>query len=323
MSSENLLEILNLRVYYFTFDGVVKAVDNVSLAIRKGESLALVGESGCGKSTLGLSIMRLVPRPGRIVDGKIVLHPDMIDLVSAPESEIRRIRGKRIGMVFQDPMTYLNPVMKIGDQIAEGIMQHERCSREEARKRAIELLAKVRIPDPATIASYYPHQLSGGMRQRVVIAIAISCNPELLIADEPTSALDVTVQAQILDLIKELQEELNSSLLLITHDLGIVAETCDRVAVMYAGKIVEEADVYDLFREPKHPYSEGLLRAAQSIESGSREIVTIEGSVPDLLNPPPGCRFHPRCKYAMEKCKIECPPMIDLGNRRVACWLYA
>lgn len=317
-----LLEVRNLRVHYFTSKGVIKAVDDVTLSVGRGEILGLVGESGSGKSTLGLSIVRLIPPPGQLVNGEILFEGK--DLVKLPESKIRKIRGKNIGMIFQDPMTYLNPVMRIRDQIAEGIMQHEGYIRSEARKKAVELLAKVKIPEPSTIALYYPHQLSGGMRQRVIIAIAISCNPQLVIADEPTSALDVTIQAQILELIKELQEELGISLILITHDLGIVAELCTKVAIMYAGKIVEEGYVYSIFKSPKHPYTVALLKAVQSMEEVKGKLITIEGSVPDLINPPKGCRFNPRCPYAMRICTKEEPFLIFTSyGQRVACWLYA
>ncbi|MCX8193027.1 MAG: ABC transporter ATP-binding protein [Nitrososphaeria archaeon] len=317
-----LIEISSLIINYITSQGFVKAVDNVSLEIRKGEALAIVGESGSGKSTLALSIPRLLPENARILNGNIWLYPEKIDLTKIPEKELRRIRGRRIGMVFQDPMTYLNPVMKVGDQIAETIVHHQRSSIKEAKEKALELLEKLRIPDAINVASRYPHQLSGGMKQRIMIAIAISCNPELLIADEPTTALDVTVQAEVLELLKNLIQELKTALILVTHDLGIVAEICDKIAIMYAGKLVELADVYSLYKDPKHPYTTGLLNAVPTIKEARTKISVIKGSIPDLINPPSGCRFHPRCPYTFEKCKIEEPPLINFNeNRYVACWL--
>ena len=318
-----MLEISNLIVHYFTSDGVVRAIDGITINVREKEALAIVGESGSGKSTLAYSIIRLLPENGRILNGSIWLYPDKIDLVRIPEDEMRKIRGCRIGMIFQDPMTFLNPVMKVGDQIAEAIIYHQKCPKSEANRKAVELLKKLRIPDAASVASYYPHQLSGGMKQRVMIAIAISCNPQLLIADEPTTALDVTVQAQVLELIKQIQQELGMSLILVTHDLGVVAEVCDRVAIMYAGKIVEVGDIYKLYKDPKHPYTVGLLDATPTIQEPRKRIATIRGSVPNLIDPPSGCRFHPRCPYATKKCEREEPPLVEIDddNRYVACWL--
>ncbi|MEM4613558.1 MAG: ABC transporter ATP-binding protein [Ignisphaera sp.] len=317
-----LIEISNLIVYYNTSQGLVKAVDNVSLEISRGEALAIVGESGSGKTTLALSIPRLLPDNARILGGSIWLYPEKVDLTKLSEKELRRIRGRRIGVVFQDPMTYLNPVMKVGDQIAESIVYHQNCSLKEAKEKVLELLKKLKIPDAENVASRYPHQLSGGMKQRVMISIAISCNPELLIADEPTTALDVTVQAEVLELLRNLIQELKIALILVTHDLGIVAETCDKVAIMYAGKIVELADVYNLYRDPKHPYTVGLLDAVPTIKESESKISIIGGSIPDLINPPPGCRFHPRCPYMFEKCRQEEPPLVNFDkNRYVACWL--
>ncbi|MGB9778171.1 MAG: ABC transporter ATP-binding protein [Candidatus Bathyarchaeales archaeon] len=318
----SLLEISNLVVHYFTSDGVVRAVDGVTINVKEKEALGIVGESGSGKSTLAYSIVRLLPENGRILNGNIWLYPDKIDLARMSENEIRKIRGCKIGMVFQDPMTFLNPVMKIGDQIAEPIIYHQKCSTSEAKKKAVELLEKLKIPEAAVVASNYPHQLSGGMKQRVMIAIAISCNPRLLIADEPTTALDVTVQAEVLELLKKLQRELNMSLILVTHDLGVVAEVCDRVAIMYAGKIAEISDIYTLYKNPKHPYTIGLLGATPTIQE-SKNIAIIKGGVPNLINPPLGCRFHPRCLHATKKCEVEEPPLIevDKGNY-VACWLF-
>lgn len=322
MNDSKILEISNLTTYYYTSRGIVKAVDGVTLYVKRGESLAIVGESGSGKSTLAFTIMRLLPDNAQIVNGNIWLYPEKIDLVRLSNDEMRKVRGRRIGMIFQDPMTFLNPVMKVGDQIAEAIMYHHGYTKTEARKKAVELLEKLRIPDAANVASRYPHQLSGGMKQRVIIAIAVSCNPELLIADEPTTALDVTVQAEVLELLRRLIQELGMSLILVTHDLGIVAEICNRVTIMYAGKIVEIGETYSLYRNPKHPYTIGLLNAVPTIHKSSSEVGGIKGNPPDLVNPPTGCRFNPRCPYAFERCIREEPPLIEVNNdRAVACWL--
>ncbi len=322
MINSKILEISNLTTYYYTSRGIVRAVDGVTLHVKRGESLAIVGESGSGKSTLAFSIMRLLPDNARIFNGNIWLYPEKIDLVRLSNDEMRKVRGRRIGMIFQDPMTFLNPVMKVGDQIAEAIMYHHGCTKTEARKKAVELLEKLRIPDATNVAYRYPHQLSGGMKQRVIIAIAVSCNPEILIADEPTTALDVTVQAEVLELLRRLIHELGMSLILVTHDLGIVAEICNKVAIMYAGKIVEIAEIYSLYRNPKHPYTIGLLNAVPTIYKSSSEIGGIKGNPPDLVNPPTGCRFNPRCSYAFERCVREEPPLIEVNNdRAVACWL--
>jgi oligopeptide/dipeptide ABC transporter ATP-binding protein len=301
-------------------------VDGVSLGIQKGEALGLVGESGCGKTMTAFSIMGLVPSPGKIVGGEIWFNYDdsRKDLTKTSEEEMRKVRGGKISMVFQDTMTYLNPVMKICDQIAEAIVLHQEVPRNEARRKAVEILEKVRIPIPSTVAQYYPHELSGGMRQRALIAMAISCNPDLLIADEPTTALDVTVQAQVLELIKQLKNEMNMALMLITHDLGIVADTCDRVCVMYAGRIVEEGNVYEIYREPQHPYTMGLLKSTLSIDEFKETLVTIEGTVPDLTNLPPGCRFRPRCSQISDRCRETMPPMVEVKKgHKVSCWRYA
>lgn len=301
-------------------------MDGVSLGIQKGEALGLVGESGCGKTMTAFSIMGLVPSPGKIVGGEIWFNYDdsRKDLTKTSEEEMRKVRGGKISMVFQDPMTYLNPVMKICDQIAEAIVLHQEVPRNEARRKAVEILEKVRIPIPSTVAQYYPHELSGGMRQRALIAMAISCNPDLLIADEPTTALDVTVQAQVLELIKQLKNEMNMALMLITHDLGIVADTCDRVCVMYAGRIVEEGNVYEIYREPQHPYTMGLLKSTLSIDEFKETLVTIEGTVPDLTNLPPGCRFRPRCSQISDRCRETMPPMVEVKKgHKVSCWRYA
>jgi len=320
-----LLEILNLTTYFYTSRGIVRAVDGANIVIQRGEAVGLVGESGSGKTMTAFSVMRLIPPPGRTVSGEVWLDlgRERIDLLKLPQAEMRKIRGARISMVFQDPMTYLNPVMKISDQIAETIVLHQGFARDEARKKGVEILEKVRIPAATTVAQYYPHQLSGGMRQRVLIAMAISCNPALLIADEPTTALDVTVQAQVLELIKTLKRELGMALLLITHDLGIVADTCDKIFVMYAGRIVEEGDVFAIYGDPKHPYTVALLKSTLSMDEFKEKLVTIEGTVPDLTNPPKGCRFHPRCPFAMDKCRTMDPPLIELsGGRKVSCWLF-
>jgi oligopeptide/dipeptide ABC transporter ATP-binding protein len=300
----SLLEVRNLKTHFMTGRGEVRAVDDVSFKLNQGETLSLVGESGCGKSVTALSIIRLVAYPGRIVGGQIVFEGR--DLLGLNKNEMRAIRGDEIAMIFQDPMTSLNPVYTVGNQIAEAIRLHRRLSRREAWNQAIEVMRDVAIPAPEIRAKSYPHEMSGGMRQRVMIAMALACNPKLLIADEPTTALDVTIQANILDLLKELQEKRNLALLLITHDLGVVAGTSDRVCVMYAGKIVEEAPVRDLFNSPRHPYTEGLLRAVPRLDEPDsakhRRLRTIDGVVPNPWELPPGCNFAPRCEHAREKC---------------------
>ncbi|MHA1595910.1 MAG: ABC transporter ATP-binding protein [Candidatus Baldrarchaeia archaeon] len=320
MSHDNvLLKIEGLKVEYYTRAGVVKAVDDVNLLIRRGETVGLVGESGCGKTTVGLSIMRLLPPNGRIVRGKIIFDGE--NLLEKSEEEMRRIRGRRISMIFQDPMTSLNPLMRIRDHLIETVMTHENVSRDEALKRAeqiVEMLGieKERIHD-------YPHQFSGGMRQRIMIALALILNPDLVIADEPTTALDVIVQAQILELLKDLKKKFNMSMILITHDLSIVSELTDRVAVMYAGKLVEFADTIKIFEEPFHPYTEGLLASIPRIDVKQQKLQSIPGMPPDLINPPPGCRFHPRCPYAMDICKEQDPPMVEIEKGRfVKCFRY-
>lgn len=319
--NKTLLEVRDLKTYFYTGEGVVKAVDGVTFDIKEGEIFCLVGETGCGKSVTSLSIMRLVPKPGKIVGGKIFFKGK--NLLELSEDEMRKIRGKEISMIFQNPMTSLNPVYTVGFQIAEPIMIHQKLKKREAWKKAIEMIAAVKIPDPEARAKSYPHQLSGGMRQRAMIAMMLSCNPSLLIADEPTTALDVTIQAQILELMKELREKFNTSILMITHDLGVVAEIADRVGVMYAGNIVELADVESIFENPKHPYTQGLLRTIPTKGKKKSELEIIPGNVPNLVNPPPGCRFHPRCKYAMEICKKEKPKMIEIEKGHfVACHLY-
>jgi len=320
-----LLQIQDLNTYFETDEGLVKAVNGIDFNIGRGETLGLVGESGCGKSVSALSIMRLIPQPpGRIVKGRIFF--DGHDLVKLTEAEMRRIRGNAISMIFQEPMTSLNPVHRVGAQIAEAIKLHQNTDQAEARRRAVEMLAKVGIPDPQRRAREYPFQLSGGMRQRVMIAIALSCNPKLIIADEPSTALDVTIQAQILDLMKELQKDFRASILLITHDLGVVAELVDRVAVMYAGRIVETADVAPLFAVPKHPYTQGLIASVPRLDRpvpADKLLKTIPGVVPSLLDLPPGCGFQNRCDRVFERCRSQEPPLIDLGsNHWVRCWLH-
>jgi peptide/nickel transport system ATP-binding protein len=324
---DTVLDVKNLQTVFFTNSGLFKAVDDLSFSVRRGETLAIVGESGCGKSVTALSIMRLVPDPpGRIVGGSVALEGT--DVLGLNEAEMRAIRGNRISMIFQEPMTSLNPVMRIGDQITEAVRLHRDMSAREAWKKAVEMLRLVRIPEPERRAREYPHQLSGGMRQRAMIAMALACRPALLIADEPTTALDVTIQAQILALIVELQKELGTGLILITHDLGVVAQTAQRVIVMYAGKKVEEAGVEALFENPRHPYTRGLMASMPAVLSfGSKtdaRLTEIPGMVPSLTNLPPGCAFAPRCSLAIDKCRAEFPPLEDWGdNHFAACWRAA
>ena len=319
--STDLLNISDLTTYFYTSRGIVKAVDGISLNIQSGESIGLVGESGSGKSVSALSIMRLVASPpGRIVKGKILLNGE--DLLKKSEKEMREIRGNNIAMCFQDPMTFLNPVLRIGDQISEVIMLHQNLDKKEAFQKAVEAMEMVQIPSAAARALDYPHHLSGGMRQRVLIASAIACNPELLIADEPTTALDVITQADMLDLLYDLRNEIDASFMLISHDLGIVAQTCDHIFVMYNGKILESGRVRDIFRDPLHPYTEGLLESLPRLHGEIRErLKAIPGMVADPIRPPSGCRFHPRCQYAMDICSEYEPEFKDMGNRRtVACF---
>jgi oligopeptide/dipeptide ABC transporter ATP-binding protein len=315
-----LLEIRGLRVSFATEAGPVPAVRGVDLALAAGETVALVGESGCGKSVTALSVLRLVAvPPGSFDAGEILLEGE--NLLAASEARMREVRGNDVAMIFQEPMTSLNPVLRVGEQVAEAIELHQDVSHETARGRAVEAFAKVGIPAPEQRVDEYPHQLSGGLRQRVMIAMALACNPKLLIADEPTTALDVTIQAQILELIAKLQRETGMAVLLITHDLGVVAETARRVAVMYAGRIVEEGDVLDVFERPRHPYTAGLLRSRPRLDVAHGRLVPIEGSVPDALHQPPGCPFHPRCPLAEERCRREDPPLTRAGTRRFACWV--
>jgi len=370
--SQTLLNIQNLKTYFYTYAGIVKALDGIDFKIAEGETVGLVGETGCGKSVTSLAIMRLVPDPpGRIVDGIVSFKGQ--DLLKKSEEEMRKIRGSRIAMVFQDPMTFINPVISIGDQIGEVIALHQDLASESLRldiedlnsklndlgrdsgeaqeirskihkleqlrgsppkisrrrskkvvlKRTIEVLKLVRMPYPEKVMKQYPHELSGGMRQRAMIAMALSCKPDLLIADEATTSLDVTIQAQILNLLNDLKKKLGSSVLMITHDLGIVAEMCDRVIVMYAGVVVEEAETKELFRNPLHPYTAGLLSAIPRLDQDVDKLEIIPGSVPNLIYPPPGCRFHPRCKFGMIMCKGERPPTIEVAQgHKVACYVY-
>ena len=322
MQRDVLLKVDQLRTEFFSSKTKsVTAVDKVSFDIYKGEILGLVGESGCGKSVTSLSVMQLLKdTPGKVTHGQVLL--DGKDLLKMSGEEVRGIRGGRMSMIFQEPMSALNPSMRIDRQMMETIMLHTDKNKEQARAHAADMLKKVGIPDPARVLKNYPHQLSGGMSQRVMIAMALSCDPELLIADEPTTALDVTIQAQILDLMKKLQQEAQSSILLITHDLGVVAEMCSRVIVMYAGKIVEEAPVSELFNHPTHPYTQGLIASVPKLGSGVKVLPSIPGSVPDLASMPKGCRFAPRCKYATAKCHEMEPELVTVGeNQRCRCWL--
>jgi oligopeptide transport system ATP-binding protein len=319
--TDNILEVRNLSTHFFTRAGPVKAADDVSFNIKTGSTLALVGESGSGKSVTSLSIMRLVPPPGKITGGEILFNGR--ELLNLENEQMRRLRGSEIAMIFQDPMTSLNPVFTVGDQIAEAIQLHDRLPRKQAWTRTVEMMNRVKIPDAERRARDYPHQLSGGMRQRVMIAMALSCKPALLIADEPTTALDVTIQAEILELLRGLREDFDLSMLLITHDLGVVAETADRVAVMYAGRVVEEASVHELFRDPRHPYTEGLLRSVPRLtEEGLRlrRLETIEGTVPNLLHLPVGCKFASRCAYVIAECTAnEIELLAVSAERRARC----
>lgn len=314
-----VLEVVNLKTYYYTPDGVVKAVDGVNFTVERGKCVAIVGESGSGKSTIAASILRLVNPPGKIVEGKIMLEGE--NLLDKTLEEMRRLRGAEIAIVFQDPMSSLNPLFTSGFQVAEVLIEHEAMKLGEVSEKVVDLFRQVQIPDPQRVYSSYPHELSGGMKQRVMIAMSLACRPKLLIADEPTSALDVTIQAQILDLLKDIKEKLGTAILFITHDLGLVPQIADEVAVMYAGKIVERGPVKQVFSKPRHPYTKALLGCYPRIRKGS--LVSIRGSVPSLINPPTGCRFHPRCDRVFARCKEEEPKLteVDLGHW-VACHLY-
>ena len=321
MTTIPLLSIANLRTFFYTSAGVARAVDGVSFDIARGETLGLVGESGCGKSVTGFSILRLIQPPGRIEPGSAIAL-DGEDLLALDDERIRAIRGNRVSLIFQEPMTALNPVFTVGDQVAEVARIHARASRKDAWARAVEMLALVGIPDPAQRAHEYPHQLSGGMRQRVLIAMALVMNPALIIADEPTTALDVTIQAQILELLADLQRRLGTSILLITHDLGVIAEMASRVVVMYAGEVVEEAPVRELFATAHHPYTEGLLTAMPRVGQARERLTVIPGTVPPPTAWPSGCRFHDRCPYAWERCLAEHPPLYEIGaTHRSRCHL--
>lgn len=319
-NNDVLLKIEDLEVHYKTRAGIVRAVDHVDLDVGRGETLGLVGESGCGKSTLGFSILRLVQPPGKIAGGQILFDGD--DLLQKTEREMIRIRGKRIAMIFQDPMTCLNPLQRIDDHFVETVRTHEKgVSAKEARQRAADLMDKLGII--AGRLTDYPHQLSGGMRQRVMIGLALALNSDLIIADEPTTSLDVIVEAQILELMKGLRRDFNLTMILITHNMGIVAELADRIAVMYAGKLAEVAEAVALYDKPLHPYTQGLLKSIPNISLEAQKLETMSGSPPDLIEPPTGCRFHPRCPHAMEKCTAIEPPMKEIENgHRAACWLY-
>jgi oligopeptide/dipeptide ABC transporter ATP-binding protein len=324
-NNKPLLEVKGLKTYFYTEDGIVRAVDGVNFEVYPGEVLGLVGESGCGKSVTSLSIMRLISKPGKIDEGQILLDGE--DLLKLPEDEMIKVRGNRISMIFQQPQTALNPVFKVGDQLAEVLDVHQDLGKEAGWKRAVALLKMVGVPDPERRAEAYPHELSGGMAQRVMIAMALACVPELLIADEPTTALDVTIQAQILDLMRDLRREMGTSVILITHDLGVVAEMAERVAVMYAGEIVEQTDVNTLFDQPLHPYTQGLIGSIPILGEIKERLDVIPGSVPNLVNLPPGCRFAPRCqarfKYNCTICAEVKPELEEVKpGHFVRCWLY-
>ena len=316
-----LLEVKDLSTYFFTPEGVVKAVDGISYDLQEGETLGLVGESGCGKSVSALSIMRLIQRPGRTVAGEVTFNGQ--DLLALDDAEMRRIRGKDMAMIFQEPMTSLNPVLTIGKQLTEALVLHLGMDQHAANNRAGELLEMVGIPEGAGRLADYPHQFSGGMRQRVMIAMALSCDPKMLIADEPTTALDVTIQAQILELVKKLGEETGTAVLIITHNLGVVARYADRVNVMYAGKIIERGTARDIYTNPRHPYTIGLLNSVPRLDEPRKEqLAPIEGSPPDLIGLPIGCAFRPRCKYAIDRCAVEYPPLIEVAEgHTAACWV--
>jgi oligopeptide/dipeptide ABC transporter ATP-binding protein len=325
VKQESLLSVMNLRTRFHIYEGMVTAVDGINLDVYRGETLGIVGESGCGKTVTALSILRLLASPPAEIQGSILFNGT--NLLDLSLDEIRRVRGNAISMIFQEPMTSLNPVLTIGEQIAEAIRLHQGVTRQEAWEKAVEMLQLVQIPSPDIRVKEYPHKLSGGMRQRAMIAMALSCHPRLLLADEPTTALDVTIQAQIVDLMERLKEEFETSIVLITHNLGLIAEMAKRVLVMYMGKVVEEAPVGDLFREPLHPYTQGLLGSipwiGQKLKTGRRQLQEIPGVVPGLLEMPDGCRFHPRCSHVMDVCRKEEPPLTRPKNgRQVLCWLW-
>ncbi len=319
---KNILEVKDLTTYFFTDKGTVKAVDGVSYTMKEGQTLGIVGESGCGKSINAMSILHLIEKPGKIVKGSIKFNGE--ELVGIDEAKMRHYRGNEISMIFQEPMTSLNPVFRVGQQISESLILHQKMTKHEAREKSIELLRKVGIPRAEKIVDDYPHQLSGGMRQRVMIAMALACNPKILIADEPTTALDVTIQAQILSLMNDLQKQTNTSIMLITHDLGVVAQMAHHVLVMYAGKVVESAPVVELFKNPKHPYTQGLLASIPDLEEDKARLNSIDGVVPNPFELPEGCYFAPRCKYAMDICKKEHPGSYEInGEHSASCFLYS
>src|SRR4026207_1096203 len=324
-NNKPLLEVKGLKTYFYTEDGIVRAVDGVNFEVYPGEVLGIVGESGCGKSVTSLSIMRLISKPGRVDAGEILLDGE--NLLNLSEDEMTKVRGNRISMIFQQPQTALNPVFRVGDQLSEVLSVHQDLGKEAGRKRAVALLKMVGVPDPERRVEAYPHELSGGMAQRVMIAMALACVPELLIADEPTTALDVTIQAQILDLMREMRKEMGTSIILITHDLGVVAEMAERVAVMYAGEIVEQTDVNSLFDEPLHPYTQGLMGSIPILGQIKERLDVIPGMVPNLVNLPQGCRFAPRCqarfKYGLTICAEIKPELEEVKpGHQVRCWLY-
>jgi peptide/nickel transport system ATP-binding protein/oligopeptide transport system ATP-binding protein len=317
---DTLLKITDLKTYFYTHEGVVKAVNGVNLEVKKGQTLGIVGESGCGKSVTALSIMRLIPDPpGKIVEGQILF--ECVDLTKLSEKEMRKVRGKKISMIFQEPMTSLDPMFTIGHGIIEVLKLHQGIKKDLARQKAIEILRTVGFSDPEERIDVYPHELSGGMRQRAMIAMALACNPSLLIADEPTTALDVTIQAQILKLIDDLKEQFNTSVLLITHDLGVIAESCDNVVLMYAGYVVEKASVDTFFNNPLHPYAKGLMRSIPRLDVNRKKLDIIKGSVPNLFQIPSGCPFHPRCDNCFKKCKKTLPELNEIEpSHYVRCW---
>ncbi|RLG71972.1 MAG: ABC transporter ATP-binding protein [Thermoprotei archaeon] len=324
-SARKVIEVKDLHVHFFTYAGVVKAISGVSFEIYEGETFCLVGETGCGKSVTSRALTRLIESPGRIVKGQIIFYRDSgpVDIMTLSEEELREIRGREIAYIFQDPTASLDPLYTVGYQIAETMVAHKTADWKTAFRKAISILKSVIMPDPGKRVKNYPHELSGGMRQRVVIGISLSNKPKLLIADEPTTNLDVTIQAQILDLLRKLKKDEQMTLLLITHNMGVVAEMCTRVAVMYAGKIVEIGPVMEIFKNPLHPYTKGLLKAVPNPLSKIEKLESIPGTVPNLIYPPPGCRFHPRCKHMMEVCRGKEPPLVEVSEgHKVACWLY-
>ena len=319
--ADKILQVKNLKTYFHTEAGLVKAVNDVSFDVEKGKTLGIVGESGCGKSMTSLSIMRLIEKPGQIEGGEILLEGK--DIVKMSEDEMRKIRGKKIAMIFQEPMTSLNPVFTIGQQLIEALLLHENMTKKEAKERAIEMLKLVKIPLAERRFDEYPHQLSGGMRQRVMIAMALCCNPELLICDEPTTALDVTIQAQIIDLLRELRDKLNVAIILVTHDLGVVANFADRIQVMYAGQVVEKASCDQIFDQPLHPYTDGLMKCIPKLDDDdTKELSVIKGMVPSFDDMPAGCAFCPRCPEAREICRCKMPELVDVEGRKVRCFKY-